>query len=735
MLNRFLIILCSIAVIGCSGSLKNSWTNFRAYYNTFHNAKKYYRSGLEQVKKQPREINPESPVRAHSPPVKTGGEDFQQAISKGARILRSFPESKWTDDALLLIGKSYYYRMEFHPALEKFEELYQVTDHHHMKYLAVLWKGITLLDLGNYEEGISYLRSEREGAANQWTPSALADVQVIEAEHHAFLENWDQSAELLSSAIWEIDNQDFRGRSYFLFGQVLEKAERYGEAYYAYSKVAENFTGFEYSYWAAVKQAEVARLEGNYDLALSLLGKLSKDDKYYDRRSEILFQTARTYEVSGDIKTAEKMYLNLLSRHALNQVDNSYRASVYYRLGKIYSESLNQYNLAEAYFDSASSLKIDSNSIGNNEQAKTLAQNYQTYNSLKSRIQQADSLLWLGSLSPIKLDSVLQEIRKQKIAEQREEQERSESIQHLEQPEEERIASSSSLHGFLNYKNNAMVREASSEFQLVWGNRPLVDDWRRVEAIENISTIRGDSASESENNENRTDDVLLNVNNIPTDDKARNKLKQQIIRAEYELGNLFFINLERPDSARTYYLKVINQSDHENGLVPMAMYSLFELYNVYGHSDSLQVWGERIIKEYPESQYAARVRDRLNIIDQIETDRTEKIRVLYQQLLNKTDNSAPELRSLALANRSDTLAPHIHFQAVQAYIRAAKGRIIISDSSASDAVSVDLPDKFYASAYWDSTRIVMQEHLSIFNDSPYYQQVSLLLETLNEQNE
>ncbi len=734
MLNRFILILCSLLLIGCSGSLKSSWTNFRAYYNTFHNAKEYYRSGIEQVEKQPVELDPESPVRVHPPPVMAGDEDFQVAISKGARVLRKFSESKWTDDALLLIGKAYYHRMEFHPALEKFEELYQVTESDNMKHRAIAWKGITLLDLTDYEEGISYLRSERGNASNNWTPSALAEVQVIEAEHHAFLGNWEQSVDLLGSAIFEIENQDLRGRSYFLFGQVLEKAERYGEAYYAYSQVAENFTGFEYNYWAAVKQAQVARLDGNYNFALSLLSKISKDDKYYDRRSEILFQTAQTYEMSGDIETAEELYLNLLSMRNLDQADNSYRSSVYYRLGKIYSESYGQYELAEAYFDSASSLISDKNNISDNEQVETLAKNYRAYNSLKSHIQRADSLLWLGSLPPEKLDSVLQVLKKQKLGE-KQKQRTSESIQNMEQTEEDRIASSSSLHGFLNYKNSNMVREAHSEFQLVWGNRPLVDNWRRVEAIENtIAFNKEEISSEQGNNNTGTDEVLLDVSNIPADDNAREKLKQEIISAKYELGNLFFINLERPDSARYYYLQVINQSDSEDTLVPMAMYSLFELYNVQENSDSLQIWGERILYKYPESNFAERVRDRLEITDENKTDSTEKIKAEYRQILSKYENSAPELRSLALANRSNELAPHIHYQAIEEYISQARSRKAAPDSAVSDTSRNVSSTENNSSAYWDSVRIMLQEHISLFSDSPHSQRVSLLLKTLKEQN-
>jgi tetratricopeptide (TPR) repeat protein len=120
--------------IGCGQTLQKSWSNFRAYYNTYYNAKKNYDAGFEKVKEQNRTIDPYKPVRIHPPPLQAGNSDFEEAIEKSAKILRKYSNSKWVDESLLLIGKSYYYQQKYYPALQKFEELYKASSSPKMNY-------------------------------------------------------------------------------------------------------------------------------------------------------------------------------------------------------------------------------------------------------------------------------------------------------------------------------------------------------------------------------------------------------------------------------------------------------------------------------------------------------------------------------------------------------------------------------------------------------------------------
>lgn len=738
-------MLCLVFVGGCGQTLKNSWGNFRAYYNTYYNAEKNFNTGLKKVQDQPQQIDPARTVRIHPAPVQAGNSDFQKAIDKGAKILRKFPGSKWTDDALLLIGKSYYYRQEFYPARQKFEELYNATSSPEMKQLAIIWKGRTLLDLNLYRDGVTYLEEQLDNYPAGWSRTNRAEIKSVVAEHHAMLDNWTQSADYLSEAVTNMRDRNLLGRTLFMYGQVLEKLERFGEAYFAFSRVSENFPGFEYIYWARFKQADVARKEGNLEIALSIYRDLRKDDKNIQRRADLSFEIARTYEMMGQVDQAEMLYKSLL--HGDQDLNSEgLRGDIYYRLGKMYSEQYNDFSAAAAYFDSSSTVSEGSNAINSSEDPQTLADAFGKYTRLKKSINRADSLLYLGGLSAAELDSAIKRIRVKKRQAQLEKRETDaqNTLANRDLTGTDKENTASSRYGFLNHRNADLVNRSKAEFQIVWGNRPLIDNWRRMEIVRqsNVSGARQDTQPRKpvSGQQEGSAAIEMNLEDIPTSPEQRNKLQVEKANAQYELGNLMFLNLNLPDSARHYYHRVL-KNDAAEELHPKGMYSLYELFENFGNRDSTQYWRKRIIKEYPRSPYVRRLQK--NSAEDIsgESQESEKKLVQQFQAIKAAENSEQpqKLRKLALANRSSDLAPTIHYNAIEAYIRQAKARDstfapVTGDSlkgGAGDSLSADRHPQ-YRGAYWDSVRAVVHEFDTTFTNAKQRQRVITLREMLKK---
>lgn len=740
-------LVVSIFLTGCGSTLKSSWNNFRAYYNTYYNAEKSFKAGLTKVENQPLEINPRNPVRIHPSSVQAGNSDFQQAIDKGAQILRKFPTSKWVDDALLLIGKSYYYRQEFYPAIQKFEELRNVTDSPEMHQMAIIWKGRTQLDLKLYSQGVSYLGAELTEYPEGWSLGKKAEIQALLAEHHAMLENWQESEKILSRAIPNIEGKQMRGRAFFLYGQMLEQLGRYGEAYFAYAQVSKNFPGFEYTYWAGIKQADVARKEGNMDQAISIYSKLRRDDKNFERVDELTFEIARTLEMKGETEEAEQQYKGLLHQKR-GAGSRSLRGDIYFRLGQIYSESYSNFNIAAAYFDSASTFGQKQEHPGDLD-AQTLADAFGNYTRLKDTISRADSLLWLGSLPQAQLDSVLVNIRQKKrqalLAEQQSESQEELINRNISGNDDQ--ATRSSIYGFLNHRNEDLVERGMAEFQFFWGDRPLMDNWRRLSAVQQSATednqpvpTPDDKNDAPLQNEVRID---LNIEAIPRTESDKRELYVEKENAQYELGNLFFLNLNMPDSARFYFNKVIN-NETDSEFRPRSMYSLYELYNAADNTDSLQYWDQRIREEYPDSKYARMIRSGNNSeIPEDSADSTDlQLRQQYQQIISsQTDNKPLQLRQLALTHRSSDIAPHIHYQAIEGYIRQARSSDSLAYKTVSDTLKKESGDSLadrsienfkLNSANWDSVHMALQEFDTTFANTKQHSKVLQLQQFLEE---
>jgi TolA-binding protein len=78
--------LCGLALAGC------------VYFNTFYNAKKYYGEGEKLAARAPANAGLPAPARTA----------FEKAVEKSSQVLTSHPNSKYADDALLLLGKAHF---------------------------------------------------------------------------------------------------------------------------------------------------------------------------------------------------------------------------------------------------------------------------------------------------------------------------------------------------------------------------------------------------------------------------------------------------------------------------------------------------------------------------------------------------------------------------------------------------------------------------------------------------
>ncbi|SHF73769.1 Tetratricopeptide repeat-containing protein [Fodinibius roseus] len=819
MSRRFVLtvtLLSAVLLAGCGKTLKSGWNNFRAYYNTHYNAKEYFKEGEKAVRQQPRSLNPDSPVRVHPPPSPAGKESFEQAIVKSSRILRRHNTSVWLDDALLLMGKSYYYLQDYAAAIKRLEQVEDADPSPETYRQAMIWKGRAMLDLGVHSEGIAYLGEMLGQYPTEWPEDEKGELQILAGEHHAMLGNWEEASGFLSAALSNVSDRRLRGRAFFLYGQLLERQNRPGEAYYAYSQVPSHFVGFEYDYWSRLKQAEVSREQDNLGVALAIYRRMQQNDKYVDRRERLTFEMARTLEMQGETGEAEGLYRSLLYGDPPTDL-RSLQADIHYRLGRIQSDHHQNYAMAAAYFDSSAALRGQAENP-EDEEAAVLAEAFGRYTGLKQSIERADSLLRLGSLPRAALDSLLERVRanrREQLLRQRQEEEEGagQGDRLMNQPALTDAAGTdttnrSGIYGFLNHRNPNLMERAKAEFRVLWGERPLTDNWRRREAIgaagggaqpneeDPAGALAGDNSAdrdrdrekememdmdleENKNNEtgapspDREGDIGINREAIPRTEAERARLREERAADQYRLGNLLFLDLDQPDSARVYYHAIVREKANPD-LRPRAMYALYETYSTTGPSDSLRYWGDRIAREYPGSEFAQLVRGNREqgagaAVTAGRGDRLQGLRDQLQAVESGGDGApgsskASRLRSLALEHRDSELAPHIHYRAIEAYIGDAKTLQWIADLQlerllASPGDPAELPARQgvgirrpvpvsgasgqpggsayaapyaggYRGAHWDSVRTVLAEHEEIFEGSPYRGDVRRLREAV-----
>ncbi|MBX2822890.1 MAG: hypothetical protein KTR29_24540, partial [Rhodothermaceae bacterium] len=153
------LILLLMVVSGCKKTsfLGKRYDNFTAYYNKFYNAKKLYKTGVEAIERTAEtEIDRNRYMAVFVTPDRvTSQQTFNDAIIKCADVLRENAGSKWVDDALILIGKSYFYLQNYVGAEQKFAEVIGLGGE--LEDEARFWLGRTYLASGSLSRAKEHL--------------------------------------------------------------------------------------------------------------------------------------------------------------------------------------------------------------------------------------------------------------------------------------------------------------------------------------------------------------------------------------------------------------------------------------------------------------------------------------------------------------------------------------------------------------------------------------------------
>ena len=477
-------LLLIIFISGCGSGLKQRWGYFNAFYNTFYNAQNSYQNGIRSIESQNYIINAERPIRIHRTPVRAGQSDFEKAIEKSADILREHSNSKWVDDALLLIGKSYFYQSQFFSAEQKFNEVLAATANQSSRQVAVLWKGLIFLETNRIAEGLSYVDGVINSDEYDWDEQTLAELQLVLAQLHIENDDFEAATYALSLGLPNVSDELLRSRGYFLIGQILQLNQEYQSALSAFKNVSRKYPEYQLLYLAQVKQNEILREMGRHDEAVRNLSSIIRDDKNFDQVGDLNYEIGRTLQYMGAVDDAF-LLLNQVLYASIRPPARETISKSHYAIAELYRFDFHNYRLAAAHYDSAARGSNDLERLPLYFNATEMAKSFGDFTRLNAQVNEMDSLLWLASLPVDEFDKVIDEIRKERQAEyerqQRLEQLRGTTLINVNPAQNNQ--QNSREYGFLSHLNPEMVRQAAESFSALWDERPLVDNWRRIQAV------------------------------------------------------------------------------------------------------------------------------------------------------------------------------------------------------------------------------------------------------------
>jgi tetratricopeptide (TPR) repeat protein len=706
------VVACVLASCSSTSMVGSRVDNFRAFYNTFYNAEEDFARGMESVEAQSYALDPNRFASIFPDP--SGGVDeaaFESAIDRSADVLREHPQSKWVDDALMLIGQSYFYTSEFGAAAEKFNEIIALGNERADE--ARFWLARTLVSQGDAERAAEHVRLslERDDVQDPWR----SQLWLVAAELRTEQAVWPEALAALDHALQGGLDRKEETRAQLLRGQIFEKRSDYAAAVRAYRAATES-REFEVAL-AGEMGALRAQAQTSTDPDLvEQADLLARDDRNLEQRDALRLLEAYLHVLQQRPAEARQSYQELL--HGEEPIGRDLQSRAYYQMAVMYRDVWQDYGKAAAYFDSSATTasRPDNQEQRYPEPSTTLpdvqdlAERYGAVAEQQERVARYDSLLALGSLPEEAFQQRIQEIAEAKREAEAEANEREDPDAEDDgfartarrpgmQGQDERTPASTIAAeaaneeaGFLFHRSPQRVQEGRRSFQQRWGARPREPFWRITDItpdadqaqaptvtdagqIESTEGAEAPSAEEDSPSGAAASDgePLVDVEAVPRTEAEQEAMREERTWAWYELGNALFLNIAQPDSALAWYERVLVEAAN-HPVYERAVYARAEALEAAGQPNAADGQYESLIQANPDSPFANRARARLGRPVSTSPDSTHQAFEAYKEARSLVEEEQwgaglERLTEVARTYRTDiVVAPRALWSMGQAYL-------------------------------------------------------------------
>ena len=302
------------------------------YFNTFFNAKKAFNTA-EKARKGSRRST-------------AGQNDYQKAIEKALKVVENHPNSKYYDDAIYVLGVSYYHTQQPGKAERRFREL--LANYPESKYAkdANLYLAKSKLALGELDDAMTIFSQVLESDLSKEfkTESAMAlGLYHTDQKAHADARRFFMAVrDSLGDQITAREAQAYIADGYFELFQFRDALGAYLQLLGMDPDTNEKYRAL---YMAAICSFRLQRIPAG----LGYLDQLAIDPLYFDSLGVLKLTMAEGYESDEDLVRAEALYEEV----AATSEKRLWQAMASYRLGLIYQFDYDQLDRAKEYYDKA----------------------------------------------------------------------------------------------------------------------------------------------------------------------------------------------------------------------------------------------------------------------------------------------------------------------------------------------------------------------------------------------
>ena len=334
----FLLLL--VVVTGCS-----VWDSFTTYFNLYYNTTESFKKAEELIYDQERSLFSTKTLTIPG----TANTELDKVIEKCSKILQFHSETGYVEDALLMLGKSFYYQSKYQKAQRKFEELIASQVESDYVLEAELWIGKCQMKLKRYSDALSTLNNVRQKAIEAEEELIVQEAFIEEIIYRVTTENYSGAIDLANEFMEVSDDDEIKAEVWYEIGNLNIIIEDIQNAILAYKNVFEFSPGFDLETDARLKFGQALRDGKQTETALLVFEDMRDEDKYEDNLAEIDLEIGKTY-------VSLERYDDAIDQ--LIMVDTTYRSeesssAAKYEIGLIYESGLKQLDSAAVYYKKA----------------------------------------------------------------------------------------------------------------------------------------------------------------------------------------------------------------------------------------------------------------------------------------------------------------------------------------------------------------------------------------------
>jgi TolA-binding protein len=535
--------------------------NFSTYFNTYFMASSDYEEAFNLYRTSTvASFNRRLDSLNITPPVSNEIKDkLNKVIERASKVIQLHKNSKYLDDAVLLIGKSYFYLGDYLQAERKFNEFLTNLAASKLYDEAMYYLGVTKMKLGKTEEASTILKNLVKTAKDNEVRSEAAGELGISAFGK---KNYKDAIDYFRESINYTKDNDNKALKQFILARIFSLYEP-AKASQEFSKVLDYSSDFDLVFYARLNYAKSLDVDKQYGKANEELENLSR--KYrempeYKQLAEL--ELANNLYYQKKYKDATIAYFDVV----IDYPSTVAASDAYYYLANHYETVDNNYLKALVNYKKATEENSASDFLS---MSKKKAEVFTRYFALHQKIDTSFKIV---------------------IPAENKELEKRRTIRNEEKGINPKIDNNNNLPpGRENGKGTGMRTYEIFDYKF--------SDSLKVPKDEKDSLYKIEKDS---------------LHKIENDTASIRRASDEKFNAYYELAELFLYDLKRVDSSE-YYLKVILDKFSEPDKKSKTLYTLATIYANNNEPDKANEIYRQLIQDYPNTVFANESRKNLGM--------------------------------------------------------------------------------------------------------------------------